>query len=83
MAYFLPRLLPDLKISPLVPFLPRATSEEGVAEVVALHVAFYQGFTPLSIFQTVTAFFALNPMVWLQIGLKAAKLAKPLCVAYF
>lgn len=51
MAYFLPRLLPDLKVSPLVPpfFYLGATSKgrRGEAEV---------GFTPLNIFQTVTAF---------------------------
>lgn len=40
MAYFLPRLLPDPQVSLLVPFLPPATTKEGVAEVVTLHTAF-------------------------------------------
>lgn len=39
-AYFLPRLLHDLKISPFVPFLPQVPSEEGVDKVSTLHAAF-------------------------------------------
>lgn len=48
MAYFLPRLLPDLKVSPLVPlfFFTSGQLVRG-GEV---------GFTPLNIFQTVTTF---------------------------
>lgn len=51
--------------------------------MVTLYAAFQKAFTPLSMFQTVTAFVFLTfSGVWLQTGIKAANLEKTQCGSF-
>lgn len=84
MAYFLPRLLPDLEISPLVPFFTSGNLVRkawmkwlfSMLPLAKLHTAKH--------FSNCHCLFCIKSNgVWLHTGMKAANLEKAPRVAYF